>query len=861
TTGSLTINTSITNATGNVTLGTGGGTATQSIRVGGNLNITTNNRTIQDDNDSSPFVVGSTNLNTNSSGTGGANITLNAAHNNVSGTVTGRFGQLNANAGTGSLAFSENTLANVGNITVGSSSTIRSVNGDIVINGSVVVSGSSTGILWNASSGNITQGATGTLNLAGTSAWNASNTAGFGTNLSSTTNVFGGNVAIINGNNDIFVAASNFGFTPGNVTSGNLSVTTVNPGNNVTINGGNMTNVTINSAGRAAINGGVIRNLSITANDTSSTAVTTGGNFTLNGTLTLNTPGNATIGAFNSTTSVANITGNVVLANVTGDVAVHSSRNLTISGLTRGNLTVSSGTSPTNSFANPWGLAFGNLTAGSLNAIAGNGATFVGSNFDPTNGISGNITQLAGSSLHIEGNLTVSPFGGNIVLMNAGNSAGRVNLYTNGNLTGTGTLGGNISYMEDSTIKVGNVTGNGTVTLSSAFGSIIEDPAVFTNLVSNNELTLNAPNGSILLGNTTRTAAATTGNFSTVNLTAAGAANILSSANVTLGNVSANSLAVTGNRITQSAPLNIFGVSSFTATGNLGVVLDNASNNFGPVAINLTAVNAPATVVEGNTLNLRTVTMLGGGNGTLSLTSLNGDITDSGLGGVKLGGNATTTGSGVVTLNATNGNITIDDPTSDFLTTSGTVFTGKNVTFSILGSALTSLVLGSANVSSTATGNFSATSALGSITNAGAFNVTGNAFFQTTSGGISINQPGVNFGSLKFIGNTVSIIEASDMVIQTGSQALGAADLRSGGNITIDNSGGGSVTFGSIAGFLASGNITLRNTQALNTITVTASGNKDLSQLSLSTDLNNKTPVDLGAGSGPSTNPAFAPKP
>ena len=95
----------------------------------------------------------------------------------------------------------------------------------------------------------------------------------------------------------------------------------------------------------------------------------------------------------------------------------------------------------------------------------------------------------------------------------------------------------------------------------------------------------------------------------------------------------------------------------------------------------------------------------------------------------------------------------------------------------------------------------------------------------------------------------------------TGSQALGAAALISAGNITIDNSGGGAVTFGSTVGLQATGSITLKSTQALNTVTVTATGNKDLSALSLSTDLNNKTPVDLGAGAGPSTNPAFAPKP
>jgi len=72
---------------------------------------------------------------------------------------------------------------------------------------------------------------------------------------------------------------------------------------------------------------------------------------------------------------------------------------------------------------------------------------------------------------------------------------------------------------------------------------------------------------------------------------------------------------------------------------------------------------------------------------------------------------------------------------------------------------------------------------------------------------------------------------------------------------------GGVVSFGSTASLVAAGNITLSKVQAVNTVTVNAAGTKDLSALSLSADLNSKTPVDLGAGAGPSTNTALAPKP
>jgi hypothetical protein len=313
-------------------------------------------------------------------------------------------------------------------------------------------------------------------------------------------------------------------------------------------------------------------------------------------------------------------------------------------------------------------------------------------------------------------------------------------------------------------------------------------------------------------------------------------------------------LAVTGNNISQSAPLNIFGLSTFNATNS--IALNNASNNFGPLSLTVLSANQSVSVTESNTMNLRQASMPGGGNGTVTLTSLNGDIIDTGLGGVKLGGTVVTSvpfaGNGAVNLSAVNGNIIIDDPTSDVLTTAGLSYNAKNVTISVLGSPGSNLILGVANQTSTTAGNLTASSALGNIGNAGSLTVGGTAFFQTGNGNISITVPtggNVGFGALRFIGNQVSIQESGNMDILTGSTAFGPANLVSGGSISIVDAGGGqTVTFGNIVNMGANGNITLKLTQAVGQLTVSAPGTKDLSALSISTDLNNRAPIFLGTG-------------
>jgi hypothetical protein len=727
---------------------------------------------------------------------------------------------------------------------------VRSTGADVQINGTTNVGGTFYG---NASSGSIIEGASGVLLVGSTSTFNSSNS--FGINLSNSGNSFGGAVEVRNGLTNVIVASSNITIASGTcVTAGNSNLTVTSTGSSITTSGEVSRLIAVSSGNIIVSGGNHSANLTLTAADPSANSITqTSAATRVNGTLTLNSQGNVTLNTVSN-----NLTGPVVLSNVVRDTTVYSARDIAnLSGTSTGNVTVAAGTSvppsSTNTFSNPWGIVLGNLNVASLTASTYNGNTALGALGNATAGNSGSITQQAGASLHVENTADLYTFNGNVVLGNNNNSFGRIQVSTGGAVLGSSGQA-DVTIVEDSTLKIGNLTTTGNATLTSRFGSIIEDPITSVVLTANGTssvVNFSAPSGSVQLGGVSRTSGTTTGNIIAANVTAAGTAQLLSSGNITLGATSANSLTVTGNNIAQSAPLNIFGLSTFNATN--AITLTNVDNNFGPLSLNTTSLNQNIAVTEGNTLNVRTVSMPGGGNGTLSLTSVNGDLIDTGLGGARFGGNLTNAGTGVVSLLATNGNITIDDPTSDVLTSGGVLFSGKNVTISVLGNTGSNLVLGAASGPSSASGNFTASSALGNIANAGSLSVSGSAFLQTGTGNISITVPSggsVGFGTLRFAGNQVSIQESGNMDILTGSTAFGPANLVSGGSIAIVDVGGGPVTFGNTVNMAATGgSITLRLVQAVGQLAVTASGTKDLSALSLSTDLNNKTPIYGGGGS------------
>ena len=803
-TGNLTLATSANNT---IQLGTGSGTDSQNITVGGVLVASTSgNGTITDGNYTAFNIFGGMNLTT-----AGGNVTLDTATANGGLAPNVQYGQVNINAGSGIVSVAESTGLNLGNIT-GSALEARSVGGVIVDSGNISV-GSGTANFTVSSAGSVVLDGTnhtiGAVNVIGGTDHNI--TVGSATRLGNATAV-AGNLTIVSGSGNTITLGDNAG---GSVNVGNL---------------------TVNSGGAIVVDGGILVTgmASLTAADTGASSITdnnTVGRMQVAGATTLSSAGAIVLDGGQDFSSI-------VLNGVSGNTTVYDLNNVSISGNATGAVNVRAGAnSVVGVIAAPWALTLGNLNVGSLDARAQDGG----------GGISGTVSQLAGTSVHVENLAAFFAEEASIIIGNNGNSFGRVEA----TVAGTAAATKSITIVEDGTLKVGtisNARGNSTVT--SRFGSIIEDTLNNVTVTNNGTLTLNAVNGSILLGNTTHTVGATSGNVTAAVINApTGAAAIITSNQIALGNVNANSLTVTSTggtgNITQSQGLKVFGSASFVSAGN--IVLSNTTNNFGRVALTTSGAAKNITITEGGTLNLGNVSMPASATGNFTATSVGGDIIDTGLGGVRPGGAIGSVGTGIVTLAALNGNIVLDDPTTDFPTSAGVVFNAQNVTLSPLGQA--NIVLGSANLASVA-GNLTVTSAIGNITNAGDLNIAGTASFQTGNGNITVGQSGNRFGAVRFIGNQVSISQVNDMNILKGSTAIGPAQLASTGSyVTISPDGSGVVSFGNTVGISASSSITLPDAvQAVGQMTVNAAGTKDLSALSIAGDLGGQTPVDLGTG-------------
>lgn len=784
-------------------LGTGSGTDSQNITVGGVLTANTTAADITDGNYTAFNIFGGMTLNT-----GGGNVTLDAATANGGLAPNVQFGQVNINAGAGAVSVAETTSLNLGTVNATNTLDARSVNGGIVDSGTITISGASPLANFTVSPANSV-----VLDASGHTLGQVNVIGGTDHSLSLGTLTRLGNSTAVPGNLTI-TTPTGAGVILGNTTGGTVAVG----------------NLTVNSGGTILVDGGVVvtGTANLVAADTTSASIgdtATTGRLQVAGVATLASSGNITLDTGSDFSSV-------MLNGVTADTVIRDINNVTISGTATGAVEVRAGNG-TGAIAAPWNLILGNLNAGSLNAFAQ----------DAGGGISGTITQAAGTSMHIENTAAFTTDDANIIIGNNGNSFGRVQVSTGAANSRTVTL------VEDGTLKLGNWNARGTTSITSRFGSIIEDSANNVSITNNGTLTLNAVNGSVLIGNTTHTTGTTTGNLTAAVINApTGAAAVITNNQIALGNVNANTLTVTSTggtgNITQTGSLKVFGSASFVASGN--IVLSNTTNNFGRVALTTSGVAKNITITEGGTLNLGTVSMPSLATGNFVATSVSSDIIDTGLGGVKPGGAIAGSGNGTVTLSALNGNIVLDDPTTDFPTTAGVVFNAQNVTLSPLGQA--TLVLGANNTSSVA-GNLTVTSALGNISNAGDLNIAGAAWFQTPNN-IALNQSGNRFGTVRFSGNQVSISQVNDMNIVRGSTAIGPAALASTGSyVTIDPNGSGVVTFGNTINISASASITLPDFfQAAGQLTVNAAGTKDLSALSQTGDLGNVAPINLGTG-------------
>ncbi|MBM3866651.1 MAG: S-layer family protein, partial [Verrucomicrobia bacterium] len=684
-TGDLTVNavgaeTNVTvNAVGvetNVTLGTGAGTAAQALSIGGNLSINLTNSGAGGaaaanlgnigDNDYSPVsVFGNVNLVTS-----GGNVLLDAATKNGAIAPSVRTGAVSVSNPTGTapgtVAIAETTTLNLGNVSA-TTLTASSVQGGIIDSGTLTVAGAATFAV------------TGNNSITLDSAANS-----FGT-----LNVAGNGQASVTSNSSVTIGTST-------VLTGNLAVTT-SAGKDIAVGAVAITGgLSLNSGGAVDFNNATATSVSGNLSATASAGAITqsgGGGLTVGGTASVSA-GNATV-AQNVTLGGANEFNAVVLNNSTGAVTINDVSNLTISGSAAGLVTAKAGGG---TLANTWDLRLGNLTVGSLVAEAANGsagnsgtirqvgsstsvrsfglAKFTTNNANIVLDNAGNMTAKAGAGTLANtwdlrlGNLTVGSlvaeaangsagnsgtirqvgsntsvrsFGlasfttnnANIVLDNVGNNFGRVELRVN-NTDGART----VTLVEDGTIRLGTLSSRGTTTLTSRTGSILEDPDANVVVTNNGTLNLSAANGSVLIGGTTTRNGAftTTGNVVTANISApSGAAAVQSSGNLTLGNTNVNSLAATTSvNLFQSAALRVFGSASFKATGN--ITLTNTSNNFGRVSLETTTASRNITITEDGTLNLGTVTMPASATGSFTATSVSGDIIDTGLANLRIGG-------------------------------------------------------------------------------------------------------------------------------------------------------------------------------------------------------------------------------
>jgi fibronectin-binding autotransporter adhesin len=668
----VTGNTTITTTNGAITLGSA---LTDSILFGGNLTL--------------------------AAGTGGAitdaanNIKVNGALTmNTTGAVTidntgGQFGQVNS-TGASSVAVTEATTLNLGNITTAGTLTATSTGGDIINTGTLAVTGASSFTAGNlAVPGDITLGNTsnslGGLITIG-SAKNLTISNAVATSVATLFPV-SGNATFTVGGTAAFTATTVDFNTFGGTFGGAVTVT---DNNDITVQNLNVTGsgaVTVTALGTTS--GGNLRlgsGINIATTSATPTTFTATNNPSGNSTLTDTGGGIFIYGpvSFVSGTSVTiNRAGHnfgavsITTAN-NGAANIVESGTLKLSGVTvagKGNLTATSTNgdiiqagaitsgNDTTTFSALNGSVTLDQTGGSnqfnksnVNISARNGATL---NQTPANDVNlGNVTVSAG-------NLSVDASGGSSKISQASNTtirvygatsfktagAGNITIANTGNNFGPITLtGGNVTQLKESgTLNVAAISGQtGNVSLTSENGNIINSGAVATTAP---QLNLTASNGSIDLSNSGNTFT------SKLLLNASGDVNVASSAATIVlqgGTSIGGALTVTGiggaggvggPAITDNGTLTVNGNTSLlSANGSINISDNN--NRFG--GVRFVVGTGGATIVESGTFNLRAGSVA---TGAVTITT-GGDFITSGTGGSSFTNSLTINAVGNITPGA-----------------------------------------------------------------------------------------------------------------------------------------------------------------------------------------------------------------
>ena len=443
----------------------------------------------------------------------------------------------------------------------------------------------------------------------------------------------------------------------------------------------------------------------------------------------------------------------------------------------------------------------------------------------------GNVTVGSAGMAYIAGNLTINNPTGTTTIGSAGNNTIVTNnLVVNGNSTSA-----------FSSVATGTIQAK---TLNVTAGTILADR------ISTNSTTVTGTNVTVNVGSGAGTPAVTAVGNGTVQISApasltvnvtnsgAGATSVSAGGNLTLGKVQVEGLAgasFTGASVNDtSSRIFVYGGAAFTATAG-NVSIDKGQHSFGPVSVSATG---EALIVEDAATQLNVVN-------TPKLTLRSADyIFQTPTTGVVNSILVSAVGTGNITLGAaTNsaGNYTI---------------TGNDVVFANNGAL---------SISTTATGNASVTSTgvvnLGETTAGGTLTVTSaGAITQAVDTKVS------SFGSVRFVGTGLTLSNAGNgfggITVDVGT--TGTATLTEETTLNLVSLRAANATVKSTFDVITTGTLPVvsdtfnvvvggdfvpaANFRAVNTVTVLSGGNVDLSNLSLITNLNNKSPSIIAKG-------------
>ncbi|HEY3756030.1 MAG TPA: filamentous hemagglutinin N-terminal domain-containing protein [Opitutaceae bacterium] len=659
-----------------------------------------------------------------------------------------------SNLGTGNFGVSASFITSSGTVTAGNFSATQST-GNLVAPAATVTGAYNL----NATNGGISGGS----NVTGATYALSGNTSSGSVNFSTTGNA---TYTALMGSSVNVSASGNVTLAPSSATALNApSLTITSTGGNIT-DAGSTSALTLNHTDAFSASGSISLGTTAQADDIASAAVTAGsGGFTL-----LNGSNGFALGASNISGPAA-ITASTLALGVTSGDAINIGGALGFTGTgnvstVANTVTVGGNVTITDSGASSiaLGTTGGTDSFGTISVPSGSSAVTV----QESTGVS--LGAISSGSLSVGS-------GGNITNASGAIATGGLALYAAG--TGTIQLGttttplvasGEVAInngasaaliMGDAAqVQIGNALGSLWVSTTGANATTV----IFAGTGSLGQFAFSGGTGNVSLASDSAPVTvwnAVDSGAAAVSITDSKAITLGSGINLAgTGGATFTSTGTGGISDTANSPVVVFGPVSFTSGGSINVS-NNTSNSLGAVSFDLTGGSnvGNLTYAEGQTANIAGVTIANAGyTGTVSISSWNGNVIESG--GLTVP--STTT---AVNFGAPHGTITL---------------TGANVIPSAVPIGLNaSGAIALDNGGSTTLGNVSGGSTLwvsttaasaGAITQAtgSSISVYGNPTFLTDGGAVTLNNAGNNYGAITVdttngtaAGATVMITEAA----------------------------------------------------------------------------------------------------